>query len=440
MTVPASIFLEFAFPNATTWFYFSFLLAVALFFKFSRLLSIRNWDVLSLFLLVPGLLLVVEAQGQNRGAYIWLLCASGYFVLRCLVDLTLVQRPALEPNLSLGGLAWLAGTLFLSLVLLAVRPTPTPFASDAPASPVLNQVSRQGTQGIKQLSDAQNLDVGNDASLWVQRILAVSCHLAIVIGLVCIGWRHFQDIHAGMAAATFYLLLPYTTLYVTQWYHIWPMALLIWAVAAYRFPMVAGLVLGLAAGSVYFPLLVLPVWGSFYWRRGLGRFAAAFFLGIMLCIGFVGLLAWVQGDWPLNLFTAMPADIRDWHPWFEVTQDTPGFWTGLHWAYRLPIFVAYLALVLMTAIWPMPKNLAHVLALSAATLIGTQFWYAREGGVYVVWYLPFLTLLTFRPNLVNCQPPPINPETDWLRRVGGRLWRGFVWALGLAKPVDKVRS
>src|SRR5271169_1549593 len=53
-----SIFEDFWLPNATTWFYFSLLLAVALFFKFSRLLSVRNWDVLTLFLLVPGLLLV----------------------------------------------------------------------------------------------------------------------------------------------------------------------------------------------------------------------------------------------------------------------------------------------------------------------------------------------------------------------------------------------
>src|ERR1700730_1475473 len=51
-----SVFLEFSLPNATTWFYFSWLLAVALFFKFSRLLSIRNWDVATIFLLVPGIL------------------------------------------------------------------------------------------------------------------------------------------------------------------------------------------------------------------------------------------------------------------------------------------------------------------------------------------------------------------------------------------------
>src|SRR5438094_8196801 len=56
------IFENFWLPNATTWFYFSLLLAVALFFKFSRLLSVRNWDVVTVFLLVPGMLLIEDAQ------------------------------------------------------------------------------------------------------------------------------------------------------------------------------------------------------------------------------------------------------------------------------------------------------------------------------------------------------------------------------------------
>jgi hypothetical protein len=68
MNVPASIFLDFNLPNAATWFYFSLLLSMALFFKFSRLLSVRNLDVLALFLLVPGLLLLQEAGGERVAA------------------------------------------------------------------------------------------------------------------------------------------------------------------------------------------------------------------------------------------------------------------------------------------------------------------------------------------------------------------------------------
>ena len=47
--------------------------------------------------------------------------------------------------------------------------------------------------------------------------------------------------------------------------------------------------------------------------------------------------------------------------------------------------------------------------------------------MYVLWYLPLLLLLVFRPNLNDRRPPVINRETDWLhrgwRRLAAALWR-----------------
>src|SRR5579862_1220712 len=106
----SSIFFDVRLPNAATWFYFSGLLAVALFFKFSRLLSVRNLDIPALFLLMPGLLVLLDTDGRGWWGYFWLFCASGYFLARCLFDLVLVRRPALSPNLSPAGLLWLGGT------------------------------------------------------------------------------------------------------------------------------------------------------------------------------------------------------------------------------------------------------------------------------------------------------------------------------------------
>jgi hypothetical protein len=434
MPALATIFFDFNLPNPTTWFYFSLLVAVALFFKFSRLMSIRNWDVLTIFLLVPGLLLLLESRSTESGlerwlSYLWLLCGSGYFLVRCLLDLALVRRPALSPNLNLAGLVWLTGALFVSLVAVAVRqPGERPTKKGNDPAPI-DQVSKQGVELVKQQAQAADLD-GFDARTWVERTLALACHLAIVAGLVFIGWRHFQDTHAGMAAATFYLLLPYTYLLlpdtplkVGRWHHVLPMALMIWTVAAYRKPTLAGLLLGLAAGSVYFPALVLPVWLSFYWRRGAGRFAAAFVLTGGLSLLVTGIILWMQGDLGHSLQSAMA--LSDWQPLKKPT--TEGFWhwidgTGVYWVYRIPVFIAYLAFVIGIGFWPAPKNLAHVLALTAGVLIGVQFWYADQGGAYVLWYLPLLLLLMFRPNLADRQPAPIAPETDWL----GRVNRGAV--------------
>ncbi len=427
---PESIFLQFKLPDATTWFYFSLLLAVALFFKFSRLLSMRNLDVLSLFLPVPGLLLLMESRGESRWGYAWLMGASGWLLVRCLWDLALVRRPALSPNLSAGGLAWLGGALFASLVVIAARDPEKAPAPDAKGPPVPDRVQREVDHLLGQPEAA--------------RALAVLCHLAVVAGLFWVGWRHFGDAHAGVAAATFYLLLPYPYLLLPrahvlpgQWYHAWPMALVVWALAAYRRPVVVGVLLGVAAGSVFFPALVLPVWLSFYWRRGSGRFAAGFVLGVGLCLGWLAVLALLSGEGLRGISTLLPMPARDWLPWAPPPSDL-SLWSGAHWAYRIPVFVAYLSLMLMTVVWPGRKDLGHVIALSAALLIGTQFWYADQGGVYVLWYLPLLLLLAFRPNLSASQAPPIAAGGDGLTRTRRWLLRRLARVFGLQEPTVKV--
>lgn len=448
MALIAPIFLEFNLPNATTWFYFSFLMAVALFFKFGRLLSVRNLDVVLLFVLVPGLLLLLEAKpnvtpmerdpavaaariiGMTATAaamdvagpagiaagltfagddllysstwlwwgYLWLLAGSAYWLIRCLIDLALVGRPALAPNLSFGGLAWLAGTLFICLIAVAFRPERT---QGGQASPLPIAIAEKQVKPIGPETTA--LALAQRPFPWLARTLAVLCHLAVIVGLIVVGYRHFQDPAAGMASATLYLMLPYTGIYVGQAHHVWPVALIVWAMVAYRLPIASGILLGLAGVTAYFPVVLLPIWISFYWGRGARRFLAGYLLTAGLCLGAIGLVLWSEGG-DLARIIREGLSLPAWQPWRVPT--TEGFWTGVHWAYRIPIFIAYIAFVITTTFWPMPKNLAHVIALSAAVLIGIQFWYADQGGVYVLWYLPLLVLMVFRPNLSERQPAP----------------------------------
>jgi hypothetical protein len=477
MYSPLSVFLDFNLPNATTWFYFSFLLAVALFFKFGRLLSIRNSDVVMLFLLVPGLLVVqrsrrvpgpaidepavqaVALMGQCCPApapaaaaapaavsarigifvqhahpgfeadrwqwygYLWLMCGSVYFFCRCLFDLALVQRPALSPNLQFGGLAWLAGALLICLMAVAFRPHERVLApTEFPGLPVPPQ------EGPVALLLAQLFDPPG----WVFGLFAVLCHVAIVLGLVLVGWRHFGDASAGMAAATFYLMLPYTGLSIGQLAQAWPAALVVWAVVVFRYPILAGILLGLATGTAGFPLAVLPAWISFYSGRGSGRFLCAWVLTVGVCLAnFASLFA--ETD-----ITALGDGLGPWLPWRSNV--TEGFWSGVHTAYRLPVFIAYLAFVLATIVWPSPKNLAHLLALTAAALVGLQLWYANQGGMYVLWYMPLLLLLAFRPNLQDHRPPPVDPATDWLARARDRLVRGLRRLAKIPEPAQAPRA
>jgi hypothetical protein len=446
-----SIFLDFHLPNATSWFYASLLIVLALFFRFSRPVSLRNWDLLLLFLLVPALLYLREAQETRRiaeaavrievagrtaqavsllaipgggldagaalagvgqvgadaalvraeravwGAYLWLLLASGYFLIRCLLDVDLTRRPAFQPNLSLGGMAWLGLTMLVVLSLKTLIPPAEPVPESTSTSLVLERAA---------------------TLLWMRDAFAIVCHVLVVAGLVWIGVRHFQNPAAGVGAALLYLLLPYTAYHVRELHHVFPAALLVGAVAAYRRPTVAGLLLGLAAGAVFFPLLLFPLWFSFYRRRGALRFTGAF----TAMLAAVGACLWLDGSLRPYLHEAM--SLPDWRAWdFSARPTAEGLWTGLdlHYAYRVPLFIAYLSLVIATAFWPAVKNLGHLIALSAALIIGVQFWYADAGGIYVLWYLPLLVLLALRPNLADRQPPAIDPATDRLHRV----WR---WA------------
>lgn len=439
MLASNSIFLDLQPPNFTTWFYFSLLLAIALFFKFSRVFSIRNLDVLTLFLFMPGMLLLAEGGKHNFVGYLALLAACAYFLFRCLLDLALVRRPALGSNLDFGGLAWLTGALFVGLVAVAARQPIDEEAriDDSNSTTPIDKLPDVGGKAIQPI-----VPPGTEYSrvrIWAARGLALLCHLSILTGLVLIGWRHFDDVRAGMSAATFYLLLPYTYMVLPasagglgRWDHAWPMAFLIWTVFTYRRPILAGLFLGIAAGSAVYLLVTLPVWLSFYHGRGAVRFLVSFLLSVGLGVALLLGVLWLNRELP----TSLQADWTgfDWQPWKRPAPDTPGFWQDvptdsmlyMPTAYRVPVFIGSMVLVGLSWFWPYPKNLAHVLALSAAMLLSIQFWYADRGGVYVLWFLPLLLLMVFRPNLANRLPPPI-PNNDWIARLGRwlsrRLWR-----------------
>lgn len=417
----ASIFLEVGSLKPAAGCYAALLLAIALFVKFSRLLSVRNWDILSLFFFAPGFLLLLETDIDPIWGYLALLAASLYFLARCAADLALQRRPVLGPNLTLGGLLWLAAAALLAALIPGRQGITTP-SNDKPQTQLDKTVKTPVTQVVRSQTppaDERHVDSA------VDRALALICHLSVVVGLVFVGWWHFDDMRAGAAAAALYLLLPYVTLLMPasvfpegRWDHAWVMAWLVWAVVAYRRPGIAGAFIGIAAGTAFFPAVLIPIWMSFYGRRGLGRFLAGLLPAAAICLAALFLVVWLKGEWPASIRSAWTQE-STWAPWLPPPDDWQGIWKVVPWPYRIPIFIAYLAFLVVAAIWPSPKNLAHVLALSAAAMLGIQFWYADRGGIYVLWYLPYLLLLVFRPSLAACVPPP--PPNDWLARLARRL-------------------
>ncbi|QEL20958.1 hypothetical protein [Limnoglobus roseus] len=436
----ASIFLEFHLPNSTTWFFFSFFLTVALFFQFSRPFSLRNWDLIALFSFVPGFLLLQEANqsaaadpqggaGERVFGYAWLLSASLYWLVRCFLDLTAVRRPVFRSNLTIPGLAWFGIALFVCLTVVAVR-RPADAWEPVGRPPVAVTGVTEGAAVVVAKGEPVDPEHWAELRVWTVRALAMLGHAAVITGLFFVGWRHFRDAETGVAMAAMYLLLPYTAYHISQLHHVLLAALTLWAVFAYRHPRLSGWLLGLAAGSTFFPVLLFPVWLRFYWQRGAWRFTIGFTVALLLSLAATLSVLWAAGYFPQGLSQVM--HLADWQPWKRPTAES--LWQGRNWAYRLPVFILYAVFVGTSFFWPPVRTMAHVSAMSAALLIGVQFWFADRGGLYVLWYTPLLLLIVFRPAATDLEPPLLAPGRGWGTRLAIGVWNRVRRKSGAAQP------
>jgi len=417
--------------NPTTWFYLSSLLSIAVFFKFSRFWSMRNLDLVGLILLAPGLLAVeyggykASAAAQQLG-YVWIFAVSGAFLVRMLFDSLMVRRPLLDPNLTVGGLVFLGISLLVFLLanVITTRPQRDDLAGAAAAARLkdrdaevdADQLSRLGPGYpllflLPQISTQRIFSADADAAAaagepaevnsrvvheTTARVMAILSQVAIVAGMVVIGWRHFGAARLGIAAAVLYLLLPYTAIMTGRVDHALPGALVVWAIAAYRRPFVSGALIGLATGTIYYPVFLLPLWCSFYWQRGIRRFA----LGVAAALATLVFGLWFTSP-DVAVFVGQLRQMFGWI--FPNAVLLEGFW-ALPFndpVFRLPVLAAFVAMISTLAIWPAPKNLGTLMSCTAAVLVGSQFWKAHNGGLFMAWFLPVLLLVIFRPNLEN---------------------------------------
>jgi hypothetical protein len=65
------------------------------------------------------------------------------------------------------------------------------------------------------------------------------------------------------------------------------------------------------------------------------------------------------------------------------------------------VLAAFLVMMATLAMWPSPKHLGTLMSCTTAVLLGSQFWKAHNGGLFLAWFLPVLLLVVFRPNLEN---------------------------------------
>lgn len=472
----------------TTWAYMSSLLMIALFFRFNRFWSVRNFDLCLIVLLAPGLLMVesgrilltpspglespfnsetrvtekksddppggateqtksmdsppdqavdflesvvtlenaatVSADGKSAPlqmwGYIWLFSIGGIFLIRMLIDSALIRKPLLDPNLNSSGLIFLGVSLMVFLFANIIISEPT--ARDLQgARNALKLLQRQTAKeaDVRQLqregpgywlfnlfpvistfgSSEEILEADPDEAIQLSRYvtaakyLAIASQLLIVLGLVFFCYFNYGNFSVGVGVATIYLMLPYTAIFTGHTLHALPAALLIAALVSFRIPWLTGILLGLATGVSYYPIFLLPLWSSFYWERGV----KPFLIGVAAALGFcIFGLAFTSPDvmFFIQQLRAMFGFL------LPRTAGLEGIWE-LGWSswYRLPIIVAHIALAISFVFWPVEKNIGTLVSCTAALMIAVQFWLGVDGGLTMAWYLPFVLLVSFRPNL-----------------------------------------
>lgn len=410
-----------------TWFYLSLLLILAVYFRFNRVLSLRNLDLALLLSIAPGLLFVKHDYNVGYG---WLFIVTGCLLVRLFSDSLWKRRPLLEQNLNSSGMAFLAVCVFVLLVSKALTEPPSreavetvrradefrkrqdttqeqPATDEASAGPTARVLAAPvvAASDLMVSSGSPERENRSEVEQSAARAIAVLAHLSVVLGLWFLGKRLFGDVNSGLAMVTLYLLLPCTAIDVGKVNHVLPAALVVWAFVAYRNPLISGSLLGLACGALLFPLFLLPLWAVFYGKQGAGRFVSA--LGAVAAVLIASLLLTSSDS---HSFTKQILGSIDWSSLtLTLSNDATGIWGKDTGVYRIPVIVAFFVMLLILTFFPRHKNLEHLLGHSTAIVVATQLWYPQQGGAYVLWYLPLLLAVVFRPKLTSQTPPVIMP-------------------------------
>ena len=184
-----------------------------------------------------------------------------------------------------------------------------------------------------------------------------------------------------------------------------------WAVASYRKPVVAGILLGLSCGTLFFAIFLLPLWAVFYGRKGSVRFGLSL-AGVAAVL--FATLAWTSNT--TSSFVSKLVVTANWSAFrlFDAATPLPEHAVGQMFLRFVLAILFFLMLVALTVL-PRKRNLENLLASSTAVIITAQLWYPDDIGSYILWYLPLFLLVMFRPRLDRFVPPEIDDPSTTAR-------------------------
>lgn len=371
---------------------------------------------------------------QKHPVFVWssaiLLILSILLLIRLILDEGLTRRPRLEQNLNQSGLLFLCVPAFMILMAGALlgNPRETTYKAMEHARALLQRkevtvdpakkgeeqpaptetLIAAGGAAVAQLSGSLPKSAAEDSPQAIRvenviaRVLVVAAHTTVIVGLMVIGKQHFASMQLGIAMSCLYLLLPCTAVNVHNLNHVLPAACLIWAIASYRKPIVSGILLGFAAGTLFFAVFLLPLWAVFYGKKGGLRFIVSV-LGVFLVL--VTALMMISND--ASSLVNKLVTTANWTA-YRLLDDAMPVDSSLSQLFvRIPMAAIFFVMLTAMTVLPRPRNLENLLANSTCLVVAAQLWYPDDIGAYVLWYLPLFLLVIFRPRLDRFTPPEI---------------------------------
>ncbi len=416
----------------------SFVLVFLFVGNFGRILSLRNLDILLLFSLCPFLNII---WANRLMAYTGIFVCTLLLFIRCIADVRIRPgRTAESANLSSR-----AALLVLALMCMfhvqttyekgvddsgiwAVTgaeylqetgrlPYGTAFGWNCVYGPLMYMVHIPANwmfpPNVTFEPDGGDAEIGFYEGFETRgaKTTVLAFDFLAMLGLYLFG-RRYGGHAMGLQLALLFALNPYILTLgggfgLQQTSHITGIPFVVFALLFVARPVVAGLLLAVACGMLYYTVFLFPLWIGYYvrttgWKNAV-KFTAAVAVVGCVCLGLI--LTFTVPNAEHENMSALRAFLNDTVYQQQFKEGGYGtsefsFW-GQHprfgqWG-KPAAGVLYLLFCAALAFIPRRIDMSRLVAMTAAVLIGTQLVLSHGGGTYIGFYTAPLLIVLFGP-------------------------------------------
>jgi len=400
---------------------------------FKNIFSLRNLDIILLYSLCPFLNVIWQ---NLKIAYTGLFAVTFLFFLRCIAGAWMCGKPPSQRDaiFKRAALFVLILTILFHIQITYERPMddsglwsaigasywqksgnlpygtefghmgvygPLLYAAHIPANLIFPpKVSFNKTTGSVEFDEYHQFDMRSAQSA------VLVFDLLAILALYLFG-KKYADTSTGLLLALVFALNPYvigTGSGGLQWTsHIAAIPLVVFALVYISRPLLAGLLLGVGCGMLFYPIFLFPLWLGFYikstGRKDALKFIAGFALVGIVCLVMIMVLTEPGGEYtdlsPIKAFLSDTVIQQQFRKGYGTSDFS--FWGQYpdisKWA-KAPAGILFLLFCLVVGFMPRRIDIKRLVVLTAAVLVATQFVQSHGGGSYIGFYIaPFVITL-----------------------------------------------